>query len=87
MNEFHNNVYENTWISKVKAKNDGMISIFWEENSKWNTKFYYLIQDQCFFEKSWSRWSRSFVVTHVFPYEAIEVYHKIKGTFKVNKKC
>lgn len=86
MNEFRNDAYENTWISKDKANKDGMISIFWEGNSKWDIKFYYSIQDLRSFEKSRSRWSGPFVVTHVFPYKAIEVYYKIKGTFKVNRK-
>ena len=84
MDEFRNDAYENAQIYKDKTKrwhDKHILSREFEVGQKvllFNSKF------RLFPGKLHSRWSGPFVVTQVFPYEAIEVRHEEKGTFKVN---
>ena len=84
MDEFRNDAYENARIYKDKTKrwhDKHILSREFEVGQKvllFNSKF------RLFPGKLHSRWSGPFVVTQVFPYEAIEVRHEEKGTFKAN---
>ena len=84
MDEFYNDAYENARIYKDKTKrwhDKHILSREFEVGQKvllFNSKF------RLFPGKLHSRWSGPFVVTQVFPYEAIEVRHEEKGTFKAN---
>ena len=84
MDEFRNDAYESARIYKDKTKrwhDKHILSREFEVGQKFllfNSKF------RLFPGKLHSRWSGPFVVTQVFPYEAIEVRHEEKGTFKAN---
>ena len=84
MDEFRNDAYENAQIYKDKTKRWHDKHILSREFEVGQKVLLFNSRLQLFLGKLRSQWSGPFVVTQVFPYEAVEVHHEEKGTFKVN---
>ena len=86
LDEFRNEAYENTGIYKAKTK-------AWHDKHI-ERKHFTLGQQVLLFNsrlklfpgKLNSLWSSPFIVTRVFPYGNIEITHRDKGAFKVNRQ-
>ncbi|XP_035543572.1 uncharacterized protein LOC118347664 [Juglans regia] len=84
MDEFRNDVYENARIYKDKTKRWHDKHILIRELEVGQKVLLFNSRLRLFRGKLCSWWSGPFVVTHAFPYGAVEVHHETKDTFKVN---
>jgi hypothetical protein len=84
MNEFRNESYENTKIYKERTKAWHDKHIVRKEFVPGQQVLLFNSRLHLFPGKLKSRWSGSFIIAKVFPYEAVEVTHDEKGTFTVN---
>ncbi|XP_022862462.1 uncharacterized protein LOC111382663 [Olea europaea var. sylvestris] len=84
LDEFKIEAYENSKLYKEHTKKWHDLLFQIREFEVGQKVLLYNLRLKLFSGKLRSRWSRTYTVTKVLPYKAIEVNHETKGTFTLN---